>query len=150
MAAQWPLVVARLLTVLPTLSGWGAVVSVHDGAARDSVRKVFCTVGHGTDGITSSAGAFTIAQAEDGFRDTESGTVVCQLAYSDDTPTLAPARAALFPLLDALVTYRRANRTLGVLSPEGTSEITFDVNSAQPIPGAAMAVLFTVTYFTVT
>lgn len=151
MAAQWPLVAARLLALLPTLPGGWDQVSVHDGAARDSVKRVFCTVGHSTDGLNSTAGTFSTTQSPDGFLIQETGSVACQLTYTDDAPSLATARAAVFPLLDTLLAYVQADRRLGgVLSPEGTSDLTFDVNSAQPIPGAALTVTFALHYFTVT
>lgn len=44
MAAQWPLVVAKLLELLPTLDGWDQV-RVLDGPVRGPTPKQYATVG---------------------------------------------------------------------------------------------------------
>jgi hypothetical protein len=148
--AQWPLVVNRLLALLPTLPGWAGVVSVHDGAAYDSVKQIFATVAHSDDGQTTQAGGYTSTLHLDGVSYAETGHVACQITYNDDRATITTARGALFPLLNQLDAAIRADRTLGVLSKEGTTDLDVSILSAQTIPGAAYTVPFTLHYFTVT
>lgn len=149
MSAQWPLVVGRLLELLPTLDGWSAV-QVFDGAAFDPSSTVFATVGHGTDGLQTQAGSFSSQQDNDGFQRAETGTVVCQVCSSDDAQNVQSQRMALCVLLDAFDDAIRADRRLGVLSQEGTSFVSCDVTSMQTIPGADVTILFTFHYTTVT
>ena len=150
MAAQWFAVKARLLALFPTLPGWNGVVSVHNGAALDSVKRVFATVGHSDDGQTTRAGHFASELNDDGFRYIETGNVACSLVINDPSITLDAAEtlvASLFNEIDAAI---RADRTLGVLSQDGEAHLEVDVLSTQPIPGAAITVPFDIAYFTVT
>lgn len=149
MAVQWPLIAARLLELFPTLPGWGAV-SVHDGAAYDSVKQIFCTVGHSDDGVATTAGTFDTVQSDDGFQYIETGQVACQLCFNKDNATPADARAALFPLLNQIDAAIRNDRTLGVLSPDSELRLNASVHSAQTIPGLGLTVLFSVDYVTST
>lgn len=148
-SVQWPLIVARLLDLLPTLDGWSAV-QVFDGAAYDPSSNVFATVAHGTDGLQTQAGQFSSQQTPDGYRREETGTVVCQVCSSDDSQVVQPQRLALCGLLGAFEDAIRADRRVGVLSPEGTSWVSADVTSSQSIPGADVTILFTFHYTTVT
>lgn len=148
MAAQWPRVTARLVALLPTLPGW-AQIKVYDGAALDSQTASFCTVAHASDGITAHVGNYTVTTADDGFRRIEQGTVACSLTSTADLGALAPSRLAVFALIDALDDAIRADRTLGVLSREGTTDLTVDVASMQVV-GNAQVLTFNVDYYTVT
>lgn len=149
MALQWPLVVARLLTVLPNLSGWD-VVTVFEGAAYDNSKSVFCTVAHSDDGMTTTAGQFVTAQSADGFQYAETGHVACQLTYTDDKAPPDVLRDKVFGLFNAVDAAIRADRRLGVLSPEGSAALDVSVTSMQVIQGAGLTVPFSITYFTVT
>lgn len=149
MAVQWPLLVSRLLVLLPTLDGWGQV-SVFDGAAFDSSRPVFCTVAHSDDGQVTTAGSFATAQSDDGFQYSETGNVACQLTFTDDRATVAALRAKVFGLLDPLDAAIRADRRLGVLSADGYTQLDVNVTSTQLVEGAGLTLPFSINYFTVT
>jgi hypothetical protein len=148
-AAQWPLVRARLLSLLPTLPGWDAV-EVWGGVAYDAQKALICTVGHATDGVTSTAGNWTSTLHGDGFQHVETGSVVSQLSLFDSTVTLEDNLTTLIALIDVLDEEIRADRRLGVLSQEGYFDLTCDVASAQAAPGALVSVTFTTSYTTVT
>jgi hypothetical protein len=149
MATQWPRVAARLAALLPTLPHWGGV-DVKYGAIYDTSKATFATVGHSTDGTTTQAGSYTKTLALDGFQYAEQGSVDCQLTTTDDGPDLAAIRDFVFALMDDIEDAIRADRRLGVLSPEGTADLRVDVNSTQAIPGAALTVAFSIDYYTVT
>lgn len=149
MAAQWPRVAARLVALLPTLPHW-AGVTVLNGAAYDVSTATWATVGHASDGMTTTAGSYRTTQAPDGYRYLEQGAVACEITCTDDGPDITAIRALMFSLLDDLEAVIRADRTLGVLSSEGTVDLTVDVGSFQSIPGAASTVVFSVEYLTVT
>lgn len=149
MATQWPRVANRLLALLPTLPNW-ADVDVQAGAMFDTKAVTYATVGHATDGNTTTQGSYTKALALNGYQYEERGSVACQLVSFDDGPDLTDIRGTIFAMLDDLEDAIRADRTLAVLSPEGTTDLRVDVSSSQAIPGASMDVAFSVDYFTVT
>jgi hypothetical protein len=148
MAAQWPLVVSRLVEFLPTLPGWDQV-TVCDGAAFDVKTALYNTVGHATDGVNTQAGNYTKTLTGEGSQYAESGSVVCQLGIGMDGD-LSALRSTLFSLFDQLEAAIRADRRLGVLSQEGTCDLTVDLSSAQMIAGVSYAITWSLDYFTVT
>lgn len=149
MATQWPLVRGRLLNLLPTLTGWDQV-EVVGGTAVDTAKALICTVGHATDGTTSTAGNYTTAQAPDGFQYVEQGALTSQLSSFDSTVSIEDNLTTLFALLDQVDAAIRADRRLGVLSPAGYADMTVDVSSAQSVPGAFVSLTFSINYYTVT
>jgi hypothetical protein len=149
MATQWPLVVDRLVALLPTLPHW-AVVEVHDGAAYDVKAVTFATVGHATDGVQTHAGSYTKTLSNDGVQYVERGSVACQIVCTDDISSVTQLRALIFGLLDDLEDAIRQDRTLGVLSQEGTADLSVDVSTMQTIPGATATIAFSIDYLTVT
>ena len=147
MATQWPLVVARLLALLPTLSGWSAVTVIDGPLVSADVPTDYVTVGYVDN---DQAGTYITAQSPDGFRYVETGTVRSQLNCVTGDSDLAGMRARVFALMDAVEGAVRADRRLGVLSPEGTSELDVDVLSLQNAAGTAQQLTFTLHYQTVT
>lgn len=150
MAAQWPKVKARLLILLPTLAGWAGVVEeVYNGPPVGDVDAVvYAAVGYvpGND----SGGSYTSTQSPDGFQYIEAGSVLGEIVAAsgdDDYPTV---EAQAFALLDAFDAAIRADRTLGVLSQEGTAELSADVLPAADGDGAVVTLAFTLSYYTVT
>lgn len=149
MSTQWPLVAARLVQLLPTLPGW-STVTVFDGApTANTLPTDFASVGYVDN---DQAGSYQSIQDPDGCQRQETGVVRCQVACSQGAAAgLAAVRARVFALVDALDVYIRSNRTLGgVLSPQGTSDLVVDVLSVQDENGTAMALVFSLHYFTVT
>jgi len=147
MATQWPLVKTRLLTLLPTLSGW-ATVTVYNGppVTADSPLD-YCTVGYVAD---EHAGSWTSVQDPDGGQRQEAGTVRCQLTSQTGDTDLPTVEARVFVLIDALEAEIRRDRRLGVLSPEGYADLAVDVLSTANEAGTAATLTWTVTYYTVT
>ena len=148
MAAQWPLVVARLLTLLPTLPGWSAVTVIDGPLVSADVPTDYVTVGY-VEG--DNAGAYTTTQDPNGSQWAEAGTVRSQLNCVTGDADLAGMRTRVFALADAFEASVRADRTLGgVLCTYGTSELDVDVLSLQNSSGTAQQLTFTLRYFTVT
>lgn len=147
MATQWPLVAQRLVDLLPTLPGWDQV-SVFDGPPITGDDPAnYCTVGYVED---DQAGTYTTVQDPDGFQRQESGEVRSQLVCRTGEDNLSGMRALLFGLIDALDAAIRDDRRLGVLSPQGTSDLVVDVLSVQNEAGTAQAVVIALQYYTVT
>ena len=147
MAAQWPLVVARLLALLPTLSGWSNVVVIDGPLVSADVPADFVTVGYVAD---DQAGSYNQVQDPNGFQYVETGTVRSQLNCATGDTDLPGMRTRVFALMDALEAAVRLDRTLGVLSPAGTSELDVDVLSLSNSSGTAQQLTFTLHYQTVT
>lgn len=146
MATRWPAVRARLVELLPTLPGW-STVSVYDGpTVTGEVPWEFATVGYVTD--EDAAGSFEHERSGDGFRVEERGFVRCELVVASGDTDLAAVRARAFELIDALEQEIRRDRTLGVLSREGTARLVVDVIPVQNQAGAAQRLAFSVDYFT--
>lgn len=148
MATQWPLVVQRLLVMLPALPGWSGV-KVYDGLpVTGDAPSDYVTVGYVSSDV---AGSYQTVMSPDGYQWEETGVVRSELASVSGDGDLSEVRGRMFGLLDALDASIRADRTLGgVLSREATTELVVDVMSVQNSAGAAQSVVFTVHYFTVT
>lgn len=149
MSAQWPVVVARLVALLPTLPHWGGV-QMFDDAAYDLKAATYATIGHATDGTSTTRGHYTKTLAPDGFRYIEQGSVACQITTDDDGPNVTSLTTLVFGLIDDLEAAIRGDRTLGVLSQEGVASLTVDVSSLQTIPDTSTTLAFAVDYLTVT
>jgi len=145
--ALWPLVVDRLVQLLPGLPGW-AGVSVFDGPpATGSTPAQFATVGYVAGEATS--GNYTRQQAPDGFRYEETGSVVSQLVCETGDVAIPSMRLAVCGLADQIDAAIRLDRTLGVLSPEGYCTVLVDVVPLSNQQGTGVALTFTLTYYTV-
>jgi hypothetical protein len=143
MAAQYPRVRARLVALLPSLSGWSGV-AVYDGQAdTGDTPLAFAEVGF-VDG--SDEGGAGSVLALDGYRYVETGdvnlTVTC--ITGDDDPTGPQAQA--FALFDALDAYVRTDRTLGVLPSDGTTSLSYRVAPTVNANGRRAALAVTVSY----
>lgn len=142
--AAWPLVVNRLVAVLPTLSGWSGV-TVYDGqmVTGDSPAD-FVTVGFvpGED----FAGSYEQARPE-AWAVEETGTVRSQLVSQVGDQNQTPARRArVFALADAWEQWVTADPTLGVLAPSSTASLSVDVEPVQNSAGSAARLIVTVSY----
>ena len=148
MAAQWPLIVARLLVLLPTLPGWSDVAVIDGLPLTADIPTDAVTVGYVTD---DNAGAYTTIQDDSGFQWQEMGTVRGELSCVTGDTDLASMRTRMFGLIGAFQDSIRADRTLGgVLSPTGTVDLQVDVRSVQDVSGTEQSAVFTLTYFTIT
>ena len=147
MAAQWPLVVDRLVALLPTLTGWDQVAVFDGPPTTGDDPNNYCTVGYVED---DQGGTYDSVQHPNGFQYEETGEVRSQLVCRTGDDDLAGMRALLFSLADALDDAIRADRRLGVLSPQGTSELVVDVLSVSNESGIAQAAVIALRYFTVT
>ena len=147
MATQWPLIVARLLALLPTLPGWSGVTVIDGPLVSADVPTDYVTVGYVAD---DQAGTYNTTQDPNGFQYIEVGTIRSQLNCSTGDSDLVGMRARAFALIDSLDAAIRADRRLGVLSPAGTSELEVEVLSMQNANGTASSLVFTLLYQTVT
>lgn len=146
MGTQWPVVMARLVALLPTLPGWSDdPVAVFDGAPIGDVSAgSLCTVGY-VDG--DDAGQYSESLAPVGNVFTfETGEVRCRLLVATGDATLSAVRAKAFALVDALRASMRADPLLGVLPAGSTTSMTVGVGSVQNEQGAGQRLDFTVSY----
>lgn len=148
MAAQWPLVVERLVALLPTLAGWDQVTVFDGQPVTAATPTMYATVGYVPG--SEHAGTYSTTQSPDGFQYMETGQVISQLVCATGSVDLPGLRSQAFALLDQLDSAIRADRRLGVLSQEGTTDLTVDPLPASNQRGTALALVFTLTYFTVT
>lgn len=148
MSAQWPVVIQRLVDLLPTLPGWDTC-TVYDGPPPTANPKTYATVGYQPD--SEHAGTYSSSQAPDGYQRVEVGSVIGQLVCETGSVDVPLMRGRAFVLMDAFDAYIRANRTLGgTLSPEGTVDLTVDPLPVANKNGTAFALNFSVEYLTVT
>lgn len=148
MAAQWPLVVNRLVALLPTLSGWSVVTVIDGKPITDDRPSNYCTVGYVVD--DDNAGTYTTVQAPDGFRYQETGEIRSQATVQTGDDDLPGMRSLLFSLTDAIEAYIRSDRTIGVLSKDSTLDMAVDPKPIQNSKGTAFSSVFTLRYFTTT
>jgi len=145
MAAQWPLVHARLVALLPTLPGWPA--DVFDGPpVTGNAPTRYATVGYvfGED-----AGGDFRTDTTNAYRIEEAGSVRGEIVATTGSADLATVRQQAFAMADALEASVRADRTLGgALSPDGLATLRFDVVPAQTQQGATQRLAFSVDYIT--
>jgi len=150
MASQWPVIVDRLLVLLPSLPGWSGV-EVFDGPPVTSDTPAdFCTVGFvdSLDGVgDSNAGEYTKRDAVVDSMLDDLGSVRCQLTCVSGDVSQADVRARAFALADALEASLRADPRLGVLPITSTTELGVQVLSIQNSAGAAQSLILVLTYF---
>lgn len=149
MTSQWPLLVTRLVALLPTLSGWSGV-AVYDGAPDSAdpggtASVVYCAVGYVED--EQGAGRATQEPSGDGFFDGETGEVRCELFSGNGDGDMAAARTAGWALFDALKESIRADRTVGVLPHGSTASVSADVITGKQA-GAGQLLVISLTYTT--
>jgi hypothetical protein len=144
MATQWPVLTARLVVLLPTLSGWSGV-SVFDGPpVTGDVPTSYCTVGYVED---DDAGSYTDDLSEVGnVFTTETGSIRCRLVVTSGDVDISTVRTAAFALVDALRTSLRTAPLVGVLPAGSTTSLAVDVGSVQNERGSGQRLDFTVSY----
>lgn len=146
MAPQWPAVVDRLVSLLPTLPGWESV-TVFDGPVPTGQTPTdYVTVGYVSD---DNAGVYNSTLYGEGSQYSEQGSIVSHLVCQTGNANIPAMRARVFALIGALEDEIRADRRLGVLSQEGYCDLTVDVQSISNARGSAQALNFTINYFTV-
>lgn len=148
MAAQWPLIVNRLVALLPTLSGWSAMTVFDGKPITEDWPANYCTVGYVFDDL--NAGTYSTTQDPDGYQYQETGEVRCQATVQTGDIDLSGMRTLLFSLTDALEAAIRTDRTLGVLSKDSTLDLLVQPLAVQNNKGTAFSTVFTVRYLTVT
>jgi hypothetical protein len=141
----WESLHARLLVILPTLSGWGAC-TVYDGepVGQDNPTAYF-TLAHVRD--IDGGGGLHYEEAGDGFGDYETGTIRSELVVWGDEDTTAACRSTAFALFEAFRVYVRDNRWLGALT-NGAVTLAADVIPVVNDEGAAYALVVTASYST--
>lgn len=145
MATQWPVVHARLVSLLQTLPGWGQV-SVYDGPpVTGDNPATYATVGYVLD--ESSGGSFSHTRSGGGYQVEETGTVRCELVATVGDADLTSVRTRAFGLLDALEQSLRTDQTLGVMPQGATAELSVDVLPLQTQTGAQQRLPFSLNYF---
>lgn len=141
--SAWPLIVDRLLVLLPTLPGWSQV-AVYDGPpVTADAPTSFVTVGFVLD--EDNAGSFEPLPTL-GDLDEESGSVVSEIVCTTGDVDLPSVRARAFALFDAWKDAIERDPTLGVLSQSSTTSLTVDVRPAQTTSGAVQRLAVTLGY----
>lgn len=145
MAIQWPLLAARLVALLPTLSGWSGVVEVFDGPpVTGDTPNDYCTVGYVED---ETAGSYTddLSDVGNSFS-TEAGEVRCQLVSQTGDVDVPTMRTRSFGFLNTLRTALRTDPTLAVLPSGSVTSLIVEVGNVQNSQGSAVSLIFTVSY----
>ena len=143
----WPHVVNWLVTNFPAMTGLDAS-AVFDGhpVTGDSPNS-FATVGYST--ASDVPGQFTQIDSVDGVGIDEMGHVVCDLVVNSGDDGVAGVRVAAFAMYDQVRAYVKADPTLGgVLSVNGTAQVTCDPLYAANEQGVAQGLVLTVAYTT--
>jgi hypothetical protein len=148
-SAQWPLLYAQMLTVLPDLDGWDQVTVIDGPPLTAEVPSQYVTVGFIPN--DDSAGSYQKTQHPNGFQYVEDGDIRSRLVVQSGDTDLDPHRCSFFDLMDSLEAYIRADRTFGgVLSPNSLLDLSTQVHPMQITKGSAQSGVFTLTYQTVT
>lgn len=142
--AWWPIVQARLVTLLPTLPAF-AGVTIYDGpAVDDGASKSYATIGHVESGDVG--GSYSQPDSTVDTMRQELGEVLCELVAWTGDVDLPTVRAKAFSLADALDATIRADQTLGVLPTSSTTSLSVDVLPRQDHIGSEQRLLLTVHY----
>lgn len=146
----WPIVAQRLVTLLPTLSGWSGV-AVYDGASPGQgsgvAPSLFAVVGAADP--EGDAGDFSHTPRGADYRVREEGRVRCEVvAWTGEASEAAfiAQRARVFALLDPVEAYIRAHPDLGVLRPGAASQLAAAVYPTYITKGTSVRALVTVSY----
>lgn len=143
--ALWPQVASGLVTLLPTLPAF-ADVPVYDGAplSGDSTAS-YVAVGWVLD--EDGGGTCSFVQSGDGWHQTETGEVRCEVYSSNGDGDLAAARTAAFGLVEAVQAAIGTDRTLGGVLPVGSScDLSVDVVPTQNSSGAGQLLVMSLSY----
>ncbi len=149
MAAAWPLVKRRLVTLLPTLPGWAGVTVFSGPPVTADAPTAYCTVGYveGEDFGGSYEQTRNGAGGWDGALE-EIGTVRSEIVlWSGDPADLPALETRAFALVDAWEAEVSRDERLGVLAASSTSSLSVDVQPVQNQGGAAQRLAVTLTYF---
>lgn len=147
MSAAWPLVVNRLVAVLPTLPGWSGV-PVYDGPpVTADAPPTFVTVGF-VLGEDFGGSYEQTRNGEGGWQGalTEAGTVRSEIVCATGNVDLPAMRARAFALADAWEAWVSADETLGVLGSSSVASLAVDVVPAQTTAGSVQRLAVTLTY----
>lgn len=147
MAAQLPVIKARLLVLFPTLAGWTNIVVISGQPGTTFPGDNYCTVGYNSDG---QAGYYRSEQDGSGARWIETGSLSCELVCKAGDEDLTITETRVQAALDGVDAAVRADRRLGVLSQEGTSSFSVTDLPVLSPDGTAFIARFTLDYYTVT
>lgn len=144
MAVAWEAVKARLVAALPGVVG--SSVRVFDGPVVDgSAPSSYLTVGWQPSTDDLGVGSFEQGVGPDGYRVTETGTVLCELgAVTGDTTV-----PSVFASFSAITAHLASDQTLGgTLLPGSTVTAEATVVQGQTQSGAVQRLLIGINYFT--
>ena len=145
MTAAWPVVVNRLVALLPTLPGWSDV-AVYDGPpVTADAPTTYVTVGFvpGED----FGGNYEQTRGDANLLE-EVGTVRSEVVCLTGDVDLSTVRNRAFALVDAWEAAVSADHTLGVLASSGTASLSVDVAPSQTTGGSEQRLVVTLSYFT--
>ena len=148
MAAAWPLVVDRLVSLLPSLPGWSGVTVFDGPPVTGDAPADYVTVGF-VVGEDFGGSYEQTRNGEGGWQGAleETGTVRCEVVCTTgDEDSLPAMRARAFELVDAWDASVADDETLGVLPASSISSLTVDVQPVQNTSGAAQRLTVTLSY----
>lgn len=140
MSAYWPIVQARLFTLLPTLLPADVVVFDGPSAGAEKGARKYVTVGATTEG---AGGSYDQPDSTTDTLRTEAGTVVCEFVDWSGDVAIATKRDQVFAYANLLEASIRADQTLGVLPKASTTTLTGDL----VLTATAARLVVTVVYF---
>lgn len=147
MATQWPLVKARLVTVLPTLPGWDGFAVYPGRCPTGSPPPKYATVGW-TSG--DEAGGYSFDQDDSGYQWAENGSLYCEINVSSGGEDASVPESLAQAALDGVTDAFRADRRLGVLPAESSASLAVTLAPVANASGTAFIARFALNYLTVT
>lgn len=144
MSAAWPVLVDRLVALLPGLPGWSGV-QVFDGPpVTGDAPPSYVTVGFvvGED----IGGSYEQVRGVGNLLE-ESGQIRSEVVCTTGEVDLPAMRARAFALVDAWEAEIARDQTLGVLAPSSTSSLAVDVQPLQTDRGTTQRLTATLVYF---
>lgn len=148
MASAWPILQARLMTLLPTLPVFSGV-PVYDGPPASSEETVsYVTIGFAEN--AGDAGTYSPARAAGDSYTEETGQIVSEIVSGNGDSDLAAARTLAFGLADAWQAQVEADKRLGVLAEGSSCSLDVAVVPVQYTSGVEQRLVVTLHYFALT
>ena len=145
MTAAWPLVVDRLVQLLPSLTGWDDVAVFDGPPVTQDAPANYLTIGF-VLGEDAAGEIERITHGVAGMLE-ELGSIRCELVCTTGETDLSGMRAKAFALVDSWQAEVSRDQSLGVLSPSSTTALSVEVLPAQTDAGASQRLVVTLNYF---
>jgi hypothetical protein len=152
--AQYPLIVARLVAILPGLTGWEGFTVTDGPLLADVVPTRYATVGSAAAprvfGHNVIDDSYACDLSDLSYHWTETGTVNIELSCGSGDSGIDTVRAAVQAALNGLESAIRADRRLAILSTQGYFRFTVTSAPLLDATGSGYVARCALSYYTVT